>query len=158
MLTQDYIKSVFHYNNGHLFWLGKRKGAPKNKPVGSLAHGGYLHCMLDGKHYLIHRLVFLYFNGYLPENVDHINGNRADNRIENLRAVTKKGNQQNMRKAFSTSKSGLLGAFLSGKTNKWFSCICTAGKRVHLGTFNSPEEAHEAYIKAKRELHKTCTI
>jgi hypothetical protein len=158
MITQDYIKSVFKYENGQLYWLGNRQGAPKNTPVGSISSGGYLSCMLDGKHYLLHRLIYLYNHGYMPENVDHINGDRKDNRVENLRAVSKSGNQQNMRVAYSTNKANLLGAFYSKQTKKWFSRICVSNKRLWLGTFKTPEEAHHAYIKAKRELHKTCTI
>jgi hypothetical protein len=159
MLTQTYLHSVFKYENGQLYWIGNRQGAKKDKPISSKVGHGYLGCMLDGKHYLLHRLIYLYVHGHMPDgDVDHINGNRSDNRIENLRVVTKKGNQQNMRKAYSTSKSGLLGAFYKQKTKKWHSSICVSGKRFYLGTFNSPDEAHKAYIKAKRDLHPTCTI
>ena len=158
MITQIYIQSVFKYDNGQLFWLGNRRGAPKNKPLGTNVGDGYLGCMLDGKHYLLHRLIYLHVHGYMPKLVDHINGDKKDNRIENLRDVTANGNQQNMRKAYSTSQSNLLGAFYSNQTKKWFSRICVNGKRLWLGTFDNPEKAHNAYIKAKRDLHKTCTI
>lgn len=158
MITQNYIQTVFRYNDGHLYWLGNRRGAPKNKPVGSKVGENYLGCMLDGKHYLLHRLIYLYIHGYMPKFVDHINGNKTDNRIENLRDVTASGNQQNMRQAYVTNKSNLLGAFYSTQTKKWFSRICVNNKKLWLGTFDSPEKAHQAYIKAKRELHITCTI
>ena len=158
MITQTYIQSVFKYDNGQLFWLGNRRGAPKNKPLGSNVGDGYLGCMLDGKHYLLHRLIYLHVHGYMPKFVDHINGNKKDNRIENLRDVTAYENQQNMRKAYSTNKSKLLGAFYSSQTKKWFSRICVNGKKLYLGTFDSPEKAHDAYIQVKRDLHKTCTI
>ena len=158
MITQIYIQSVFKYDNGQLFWLGNRRGAPKNKPIGSVSGKGYLACMLDGKHYLVHRLIYLYVHGYMPKFIDHINGNKKDNSVENLRNVTRSGNQQNMRIAYSSSQSNLLGAFYSKKQKKWFSSICTNGKKSYLGSFDCPEKAHQAYLKAKRDLHQTCTI
>ena len=159
MLTQTYLQSVFKYENGQLYWISNRRGVQKNKPINCKVGSGYIGCMLDGKHYLVHRLIYLYINGYMPKNdIDHINGNKSDNRIENLRVVTKKDNQQNMRKAYSTSKSGLLGSFYSKKHNNWFSRICVNGQRKWLGCFKTPDEAHQAYLKAKRNLHSTCTI
>ena len=158
MLTQDYIQELFKYENGNLYWNIKRRGAPKNKSIGSKAKTGYLSCMIDGKSYLVHRIVFFYFYGYFPINVDHINGKRDDNRIENLRAVNKSENQQNIRKAFTSSTSQLLGAFYSKKHKNWFSRICVNGKRKWLGNFKTPNDAHQAYLNAKRNLHPTCTI
>lgn len=158
MLTQDYVRAVFRYDTGNLYWLGKRRGAPKNKPVGSLDGAGYLTCMLDGKHQLVHRMIYLHVCGYLPKVIDHINGDRCDNRIENLRATTNAGNQQNMRVASASSKSGLLGAFYNASKNQWFSRICVNGQRIWLGNFDTAEQAHIAYVNAKRKLHFTCTI
>jgi hypothetical protein len=63
-----------------------------------------------------------------------------------------------MRVAYSTNKANLIGAFYSNQTKKWFSRICIDGKRLWLGTFESPEKAHLAYVQAKRQFHKTCTI
>jgi hypothetical protein len=159
MLTQEYIQSVFTYKDGQLYWSGNRKGAKKDNPISSKVGGGYIGCRLDGKHYLLHRLVYLYIHGYMPvDNIDHINGNKTDNKIENLRVVSKSGNQQNMRKAFTTNKSGLIGAFYSKKHKTWFSRICVNGKRKWLGFFKTSEEAHQSYVTAKRKLHLTCTI
>lgn len=158
MLTQKYVQSVFRLENGNLYWLGNRRGAQKNKPVGSFSGGGYLSCVLDGKHYLIHRIVYLHVHGILPMFIDHINGNRQDNSVKNLRPATRAENQQNMRRAFLTNKSGLLGAFYNKANKKWFSRICVDGRRLWLGTFDTAEQAHEAYINAKRKLHLTCTI
>lgn len=158
MLTQTYLHSVFTYRDGQLYWLGKRRGAKKDTPVGSNSGIGYVGCMLDGKHYLLHRLVYLYSHGCMPKYIDHINGDKKDNQISNLRSVTNFENQQNMRKAYSTNKSGLIGAFYSSIYKNWFSRICVNGKRKWLGCFKTPEEAHQAYLRAKRELHPTCTI
>lgn len=159
MLTQTYLQSVFTYKDGQLYWVGNRRGAKKDKPISGKVGIGYVGCMLDGKHYLLHRLVYLYIHGYMPvDNIDHINGDKTDNRIENLRVVSKTGNQQNMRKAYTTNKSGLLGAFYSKKHKNWFSRICVNGKRKWLGCFKTSEEAHQAYVTAKRNLHPTCTI
>jgi hypothetical protein len=158
MLTQEYLQSVFRYENGNLYWIGNRHGAKKTKPVGYKSSTGYVQCMLDGKHHLVHRLIYLYATGLFPTVVDHINGDPSDNRIENLRDTTPSGNQQNIRKAYSTNKSGLIGAFYSKKLGTWFSRICVNNRRIWLGTFATPELAHGAYLQAKRKLHSTCTI
>ena len=90
--------------------------------------------------------------------IDHINGNRTDNRIANLRAVTRGGNMQNQRRAHASNTSGLLGVYYKPKNKKWAAQIQANKKRMNLGLFKTAEEAHTAYLKAKRELHDTCTI
>jgi hypothetical protein len=104
-----------------------------------------------------HRLVWLYHTGEWPDNpIDHINGNPKDNRIENLRSVSHVVNMQNQRRAMSTSKTGLLGAF--PWKGKFLAQITVDGRIRNLGVFKTAQEAHEAYVKAKREFHDGCTI
>jgi hypothetical protein len=88
--------------------------------------------------------------------VDHLNGARTDNRWTNLREATAAVNSQNQRVAYPRNKSGFLGvrAFRAG----WTAQITVARKQVYLGNFSTPEAAHEAYVKAKRELHAGCTL
>jgi len=90
------------------------------------------------------------------EQIDHINGIRHDNRISNLRLATNKQNCQNTKQARVNNKSGFLGVSPSG--DKFISTIQKNGKQLYLGTFETKEEAHEAYLNEKRKLHEFCTI
>jgi hypothetical protein len=98
---------------------------------------------VDGEVILLHRAIFLYHHGYLPEQVDHKNGNRMDNRIENLRAATLKQNRQNRRPV----RNGLKGAFKL-KNGTWMSQIKVDGKAKYLGVFRHEVEAARAYDAA----------
>ena len=95
----------------------------------------------------------IYISHFHP---DHINGIKTDNRIANLRSVSMTVNLQNMRKANRDSLSGLLGAHK--KRSHWESRIRVDRKQIHLGIFETPEEAHAAYLAAKRLHHSGCTI
>lgn len=110
---------------------------------------------------LVHRLAWMLVNGPIPEGmqVDHINCDRKDNRLANLRLVTHTENQQNQRRAHRTNKgTGLMGTYLERRTGRFVAHIKNSGVTIHLGTFRTAEEAHEAYLAAKRRLHRTCTI
>ena len=97
--------------------------------------------------------------GEMPkQNIDHINGIRDDNRIENLRDVSQKINLQNKRNPNANSTSKFLGVCWHKSRNKWQSQIAVNGKDKYLGLFETAELAHEAYLIAKRELHEGCTL
>ena len=144
-----------------LLWLAPTARRSKRGEVaGTLRPDGYRQVCADGKLYLSHRVLWLMRNGVWPDGeVDHINGDKQDNRAENLRAVSKSGNMQNIRSAFSTNtSSGILGVSVERKTGKFYSRICVNGRQKSLGTFDSPDAAHSAYLEAKRQLHETCSI
>lgn len=114
---------------------------------------------VDGKLYRAHRLAWFYVTGEWPEaEVDHINGQRDDNRFGNLRVVSNVVNSQNRRRANSNSRTGLLGVFLHKKTGKFQARIMANRILRHLGTFRTAEEAHEAYLTAKRQIHAGNTL
>jgi hypothetical protein len=118
---------------------------------------GYRRIAFDSHRYLAHRIAWLMFYGEMPSGqIDHINGNRGDNRIVNLRDVDRTTNVENIRKPRCHSKSGLLGVQPWGK--RWRARIQVRGKHIHLGSFATKEDAHVAYIAAKRLLHAGCTI
>ena len=160
MLTQTRLHHLLHYDpeSGLFTWKNPQATNVKvGQVAGSVKSNGYLQCQIDGKRYLVHRLAWLYMTGEWPENdIDHINRIKSDNRWENLRKVTRTINAQNLRKATSTSISGLLGAHK--ERDRWSAKIRVNGRRVYLGRFDTPEEAHAAYVRAKRELHDGCTI
>ena len=109
---------------------------------------------IDGVLYLCHRLAWLYVHGSMPYGlIDHKNGDGLDNRLENLRVVTNKQNIQASLRVPRHNTSGLKGASFSKKMGKWIAGISINGKRKHIGCFDTAEEAHEAYLSAKREVH-----
>jgi len=113
---------------------------------------GYWFIRLDGKLLRAHRLAWLYVHGVMPpDEIDHINGDRGDNRLANLRLATHAENTRNGRKL----ASGLKGAHPRKHRPKapWLSRIRKDGKYFHLGCFATAEEAHAAYVKAAHELH-----
>lgn len=125
--------------------------------VGHADRHGHMRVSLDGIEYAVHRLVWLLVTGRMPSgDIDHINGNRADNRWSNLRDVSHRVNLQNRRSATAANKCGLLG--VSQRGGSFLARIKVNGKQVCLGSFGSGQEAHAAYLHAKRNLHEGCTL
>lgn len=154
MITQDRLKQLLRYdpNSGQMTWISHHQQTQLiGKFAGALDGAGYVVIGIDNKLYRAHRLAFLYMTGSMPPLVDHINGVKSDNQWGNLRASNKVGNAQNIRKAHCDSKSGLLGVEIS--RDKFSARISISGKRIGLGTFDTAQEAHEAYMAAKRKLH-----
>lgn len=129
-------------------------------PAGSMLKTGYLAVCVDGVLYRSHRLAWLYVNGAWPDrDIDHVNGVRTDNRITNLRDVSRSVNQQNLRAARGETASGVLGVYKSDRESKpWRASIKVDGKDKHLGRFRTKAEASSAYLSAKRSMHEGCTI
>lgn len=118
---------------------------------------GYRRITIDNQRHLAHRLAWLYVYGRWPSaNIDHMNGDRGDNRVCNLRDVAQSINLENLRRSKGGNPSGLLG--VSAHQGRWRSRITVNGENRYLGMFATVEEAHEAYLNAKRQLHKGCTI
>ena len=116
------------------------------KPANSRSTTGYIRIFLCGKRHQAHRLAWLYVYGTWPtHDIDHINGQRDDNRIANLRDVPHKVNTQNQR--LPRSSNPYVG--VSRKQTKWVSQIQLDGKKIHLGYFSTPEGARDAYLSAK---------
>ena len=98
MIAQERLKSLFDYVDGQLIAKTKSKGRNIGDALRSVSGNGYLKGSVDGKQYKVHRLVFLYFHGFMPSQVDHIDGNRKNNKIKNLREATSAQNNQNIMK------------------------------------------------------------
>lgn len=153
ILTAERLREVLDYNAETGVFVWKQRTGSRSVPgqVAGCDHSlGYRFVCVDGKRYKEHRLAWFYVHGVWPlGEVDHIDGSRNNNVISNLRDVSKSVNQQNLRAAKSHNKSGLLGV-TKRKKGGW----CA---RITIGTFDTPEEAHAAYVEAKRRLHSGCS-
>ena len=151
-----------------LFWYSKESGVftwrtstSKKIKIGACAGAtvghGYIHIEFDGHSYGAHRLAWFYVYGAWPQGqIDHINGHRDDNRFANLRDVPRAHNLQNQRVAQADNVSGFLGVSKVGARFK--ARIVVDGTQRQIGTFDTAEEAHEAYLRTKRQVHPGCTI
>ena len=157
MLTQQKLKELFYYDpeTGSFINLTQRNSSTKIGAIaGSKYSNGYIYIQLDNKKYRAHRLAWLYTFGELPEKaLDHKNEIKDDNRICNLRVATTQENKQNISKPSIANSSGFRGVSWEKKRQKWHAQIKLNGKTKHLGRFNTAEQAYNAYLKAKKELH-----
>lgn len=162
-LTQARLKELFEYDQLTGIFTRRiatgRHGCHKAGEIAGTHHpDGCVHIGLNHTTWKAHRLAWLYVHGAMPTGViDHINGNRSDNRIANLRDVTQSVNLQNMRRAKSTSKTGFLGA-VPLKNGRFAACLVVDGRNKQVGVYPTPELAHQAYVAAKRQLHQGNTL
>lgn len=152
-MDQSTLKSLLDYepDTGVFRW---RIDSGTRARIGAIAgckHNGYRRLRWGGKGYLMHRLAFLYMTGEMPEYVDHINNVRHDNRWSNLRACDFSDNTRNAKRRIDNS-TGIKGVTLRAN-GKFRVRIRVDGKRVHLGDFNSIEQASAAYAAASKEAH-----
>lgn len=144
----------YNRESGRLFW----KIAPSQKPqllgveAGTLMSIGYRSLMILKKHYYTHRLIWLMEYGELPDIIDHIDGDRLNNRIGNLRSCTRQQNNMNVGPK-SNNKTGYKGVSWHKQTSKYMARITDSGKIVHLGMFACKHEAARAYNEAALRYH-----
>ena len=142
-LTQCEVKESLYYDSetGIFTWVSERRGLCIGDKAGSLNDQGYVVIRVNKVLVRAHRLAFLYMEGEFPENqVDHINGVRDDNRWCNLRKVTVQENRLNMGKP-TNNTSGQVGVMWYKAGNKWHSQIAIGKNKIHLGYYDSFEEA-----------------
>jgi hypothetical protein len=149
--THERLKELADYDpeTGVFTWRASRPRARKGAIAGTKRPDGYWAIAIDCKLCYAHRLAWLYMTGKWPTaDIDHINGNKSDNRIANLRQATRSQNKANTPPPRHNT-SGLKGVSLEGR--RWKAQIERDGKKCHLGLFDTPEEAYAAYCKAARE-------
>lgn len=148
ILTQDFIKELFEYRDGSLIWKKKKN---KGKIAGYLRPPLYYRYIgINGKYYLAHRLIFLYHYGYIPFEVDHINGQKDDNRIENLRQANRSQQIYNTNIS-SKNTSGVKGVSYYTSCKRWYGKITVAGQ-IYRKSFDDKLKA-ENWVKYMRRLH-----
>jgi hypothetical protein len=156
MVTYERLRELLDYDpeTGVFRWKIYRNGRAK---VGYIAGGfdkcGHRRIAIDGRFYPSHRLAWLYQTGKWPVAlIDHINMVPDDNRFCNLREATKSQNGWNTGKR-SDNTSGFKGVTWAKNVRRWMAQIQVHGKNKHLGTFDTPEQAHAAYAAAAKEFH-----
>lgn len=152
-LTQKQLRQLVDYdpNTGVFTWRVTLCGrAVAGSKAGGHGGQGYVMLQVCKRRYGAHRLAWLYVYGELPtQQVDHINGNRSDNRINNLRLATNSQNQGN-RSINCNSQSGHKGVQWSKQKRKWKAVIQISGERKFLGLFDTVEDAGHAYRRAAK--------
>lgn len=152
MITQERLHKMFEYKNGSLYRkisLGRTKAGDK---VGFVNSKGYVAVNIDKQCISVHRLIWVMQHGAMPELIDHIDGDRQNNRIENLRLADKFGNAQNKR-MHKNNTSGVKGVYWKKDKNKWMAQIGFNRKQKNLGYFDKKEDAAEFISLARDMLH-----
>jgi hypothetical protein len=153
MLTQKELKDLLIYNDktGEFKWkVGRRKS--KKGDIICTNRNGYLYGCINYKVYSLHKLAWLYTHGYLPKEIDHINGIKDDNRLVNLRPCTRVQNCQN-RVDTKNKSSGIRNVHWHKGAKKWQVRIKTVTKRLSLGLFDDLELAELVAIEARIKYH-----
>lgn len=154
MNNLDDIRSLLSYdcNTGLLTWIKGRRGSKGTGKVAGSSNGKYIRVIIDGEKFYAHRLAWALHYGEWPKSIiDHIDGNKTNNKIANLRQCSYSQNGFN-RHNQTNNTSGMVGASFDKKRNKWLAKIMFNYKHIHIGYFSTKEEAHDAYMKKKMLL------
>ena len=151
-LTKEIAHSLFEYKDGVLYWKNTTTATTKGKAAGCWKHKDYVRVSVHKRICAVHRIVFLMHHGYLPKVIDHINGDKKDNRIENLREATISQNGMNSIKT-KRNKSGVKGLCWDKSRNKWMVFIKANGISKTIGRFDDFELAELVAIEARNKYH-----
>lgn len=147
--SKEFLHQIFDYIDGNLIHKFNRSKGKKGKIVGWIENNGYRSTNVLGIRYRIHRLIFQYHYDFCPEFLDHIDGNKQNNRIENLRPATIQQNNIN-RNLNVRNAIGYKGVCI--ERGKFKANIKRNGRSYHLGYFQTAKEANDAYVKKSIEL------
>lgn len=156
------LRDVLNYdpNTGIFTWKSSKGFRVKGKKAGTTCPRGYVSIGVGGKIHKAHRLAWLFAYGVLPSGqIDHIDRDKSNNRIDNLRDVPQSINQENRNDARADNKLNMLGVstWADGRPG-YRAQIKVRGKVQYIGTFDSPEDAHAAYVEAKAKLHEGAVL
>lgn len=152
-LSQERVKELYDYDAENGLMIRKFKNG-KRKVCGDKPgyHHGRGMLSIDGRYYYTHRVIWLWHHGYMPEFIDHIDRNPMNNRIENLRPATRLENNHNKGTQRNNS-SGYPGVSWDKQREKYRVRIMNENKHIHIGYFNTTEEAFLNYMLAKIQYH-----
>lgn len=154
MITQQELKELLNYDQdtGIFTYKKKRPKCTPGKIAGTYHVNGYTHIQLNRKIYKAHRLAWLYVHGHFPQFIDHINCDRGDNRLCNLREATLTQNNQNS-KISKNNTSGIKGISWNKNASKWAATIGVNGKSIYLGIFDDLDLARLVVDEARIKYH-----
>lgn len=153
IITKESLNKLFDYKDGELYWKIKTsKKVVIGSKAGSTRADGYTLVRINNKRYYYHRLIFLMHNGYLPDFLDHIDNDKSNNRIENLREATLMQNAQNV-KLGKDNTSGIKNVSWSKMMNKWVVKIRINREKKHLGYYADINLAELVAIEAREKFH-----
>jgi hypothetical protein len=147
-MTKDLLHELFEYKDSNLVWkVSKARRIKVGDVAGSVNSNGYMQVQINKKMFKVHRLVWIMHNGDIDDElqVDHINRDRLDNCIDNLRLVTPQEN------SFNSKSRGY--SWVEAK-KKYVAYITFSGTRKTIGAFDNAEEARKAYLNAKEKYHR----
>ena len=156
MITQEILRERFDYKDGQLIYkVGCGQRGKIGNAVGWLDDHGYIRTEINKRPHRLHRLIWIYHNEDIPADIeiDHINGVRGDNRIENLRIATRGENNCNV-KTRKDNKSGTKGVIFMKDRNQWAAYISKDNKKIHLGCFDIFQDAVNIRKLATEKYHK----
>jgi len=151
-LTQQQVIDLFEYKDGHLFWKHERSNIPLDKMAGYIGPDQRVRIRCKSKNYLSYRLIFLMHKGYLPQYIDHIDGDRLNNKIENLREATISQNNQNIKKRI-TNTSSEKNVYWCKRRKKWTVKFTLNEKQVYVGHYVDLELAGFVAQMAREKYH-----
>ena len=155
MITKAYLRKKFVYRNGNLY----RRGGDLRKKIGChIKSERYVKVKIDSKNYYLHRLIWIYHYGQIKEKyqIDHIDRNKRNNRIQNLRSIKPKYNVYNRTIGFNKVSSGATGAtgiYWSKSKRRYIVGITKNKKKYYLGSFTRKADAIKARKSAERDYH-----
>jgi hypothetical protein len=152
MPTAESLRSIFHYRDGQLFWRTGGRGR-RSGPAGCLGKSGYTTVRLGNARYRAHRLIWKWHYGNEPALIDHIDGDKGNNRIENLRECTPSQNSANTKKR-RDNKSGVKSVCWIESRKRWRVCVTANGRRYYGGYFEDIESAQQRARELRLSLHE----
>lgn len=152
MPLKSKYNQLFEYRDGHLYWKQARGRVTVGTRAGTINSVGYYITTVDGKKCLNHRIIYTMHHGVVPEYIDHINRNKLDNRIENLRSCTQSENMYNQTLA-KHNTSGARNVSWSKLHNKWVVHIAVNKRQTHLGLYDDFELAELVAIEARNKYY-----
>jgi hypothetical protein len=154
-ITKKRLKELLHYDpdTGVFTWIVKTNSCVEiGDTAGCKMKKGYIYIGIDGHSYYGHRLAWLYVNGYMPDEIDHRDNDKSNNRIDNLRVATFNQNQVN-KPTPKRNTSGYKGVTKAKGGKRWQVQIGFNKVHYHLGLFDDPKDGYDAYCKKAIELH-----
>lgn len=155
-MNQDRLRELLSYDpdTGVFTWLVPKGRSRRGQVAGCVSVNGYVEIRIDRHHHLGHRLAWLYVFGEFPkEQIDHINNDRSDNRLSNLRAATNSQNHCNKKRPVNNT-SGVKGVTWDTDRQRWAAQLVVNGNRKFLGRFAEIADATAAVEQARAAMHK----